>query len=75
MKNKITTAVVPSIVPKKIWDSHRYISKKGEISLLHPSWVTMNTYEIYCIKGILFQDIERYDSLEEAKKRIYELLE
>lgn len=60
---------------KAIGDSHRYKTKRGEISLLFPSPFTMYSFEIYCIEGQLFDGIERYDSLEEAENRIYELLE
>ncbi len=55
-------------------DSHRYKSDKGEISCVHPCMATMDLYEIYCIKGDLFEDIERFDTLEEAEARINELL-
>lgn len=56
-------------------DSHRYTSEKGEISLLSPCYATFNKYEIYCIDGDLFEDVERYDILEYAEKRITELLQ
>jgi hypothetical protein len=55
-------------------DSHRYSSDKGEISMLYACYATFNSYEIYCIEGGLFEDIERYDTLEEAEQRINELL-
>lgn len=55
-------------------DSHRYESEKGIISMVHPCYCTFETYEIYSIKGDLFSDIERYDTLEDAEKRIIELL-
>lgn len=45
-----------------ITDSHRYKTDKGEISLIYPSWISMDSYEIYCIEGNLFDDIERYDT-------------
>ena len=35
---------------------------------------TFNSYEIYCISGQLFDDIERYHTLEQAENRINELL-
>lgn len=54
--------------------AHRYISPKGEISRINPSFVSRYRYEIYCINGDLFEDIERYDSLEEAEARIEALL-
>ena len=55
-------------------DSERYFSELGEISLLHPCPVTFESYEIYCCSGDLFEDVERYDTLEEAEERINELL-
>lgn len=59
----------------QLGNSHRYKTEKGEISLLHPCRVTFGSYEIYCIDGDLFEDIERYDTLKEAEARIYQLLE
>lgn len=55
-------------------DSERYISELGEISMLNPCYATFNSYEIYCIEGDLFEDIERYKTIEEAEDRINELL-
>jgi hypothetical protein len=57
-----------------ISDSHRYISEKGEISLIHPCIATMESYEIYCIRGNLLDDIERFETLEAAEKEIERLL-
>ena len=57
-----------------ISDSNRYKTVKGEISLLTPCRATFNTFEIYCINGNLFEDIERYDTLQEAEERIHNLL-
>jgi hypothetical protein len=54
--------------------SHRYKNDEGEISLITPSRMSNGFYEIYCIKGELFDDIERFDTLEEAENRIEELL-
>ncbi len=54
--------------------SERYKTDKGEISLLTPCPATSATFEIYCIEGDLFEDVERYDSLEEAEERINSLL-
>ena len=56
-------------------DSHRYKTDKGEISLLTPCRATFNTFEIYCTEGGLFDDIERYETLQEAEERINFLLE
>lgn len=66
--------IIKSIAPQYCGDSHRYKTDKGEISLVHPCPVTMEQYEIYCIEGNLFEDIERFDTLEEAEARIKELL-
>lgn len=55
-------------------DSNRYRTEKGEISMVPPCMATLNTYEIYCIEGELFDDIERYETLEEVETRINELL-
>lgn len=55
-------------------DSHRYKTAKGEISMITPCYASFDMYEIYCIEGDLLQDIERYDTLEEAEERINELL-
>lgn len=69
------TAIKSDIIPNLLGNSHRYKTLKGEISLVHPCASTMDSYEIYCIQGELFDDIEIFDSLEEAEGRIYELLE
>lgn len=50
--------------------SKRYKTEKGEISLVEPCGITQNTFEIYCINGNLFEDVERYDSLEQAESSI-----
>jgi hypothetical protein len=55
-------------------DSNRFSTDKGEISLVGPCRATFYTFEIYCINGDLFDDIERYDTLEEAEDRIKEML-
>ena len=69
------TKVVSSAVPTMCGNSYRYKTKKGEISLLYPCFATHNYYEIYCIEGDLFDDIERFDTLGEAKARIAEVLQ
>lgn len=55
-------------------DSTRFESDKGEISLLNPCQATAGTYEIYCIEGGLFDNVERYATREIAFNRIKELL-
>ena len=57
-----------------VGDSNRYETEKGIISLVYPCFATMDKYEIYCIKGDLFEDIERFGTLEEAEQRIRGLL-
>lgn len=60
-------------------NSHRYFIQldrnfKKEISLVYPCYYTMDKFEIYCIEGNLFEGIERYNTLKEARRRIKELL-
>ena len=57
-----------------VGDSHRYKTKKGEISMIYPCRATHQMFEIYCCEGNLFEDVERYNSLDETEKRIIELL-
>lgn len=54
--------------------SRRYKTNIGEISCVHPYRATMDSFEIFCIEGSLFEDIERYDTLEETEEKITELL-
>ncbi len=68
-------------LPKDIQDmidnfpkSHRYKTELGEISMIHPCPISQNMYEILCIEGDFFEDIERYSTLEEAESRIDELI-
>ena len=42
--------------------------------MIAPSFFSDNMYEIYCIKGDLFDDIERYESIDKALDRISDLL-
>ena len=65
---------VISLHPELVGNSYRFESDKGTISLIHPCYATMNQYEIYCIKGNLFDDVERFSSLEEATKVIEKYL-
>jgi len=73
-KHTITKSVINSSIVSEsfLGNSHRYKSHKGEVSLLHPCFATMNMYEIYCPE--LFEDVERYDTLEDVEARIGELL-
>jgi hypothetical protein len=56
------------------FESTLYSTDKGEISMLPPCKATFYNFEIYCTEGHLFDDIERYNTLEEAEARIKELL-
>ncbi len=67
--------VIKSGIEGIVSDSHRYSNEIGEISLIYPSFSTNNMFEIYCTEGGLFDDIERFITLEEAEYRIKELLD
>lgn len=56
------------------FESTLYSTDKGEISMLTPCKATFYNFEIYCTKGYLFDDIERYATLEDTEARIKELL-
>ena len=62
-------AVVPMVS-----DSTRFLSSKGEISMLTPCFATGDSFEIYCIEGDLFDDIERFESESEAMSAIKKYL-
>lgn len=64
---------------KSMFGKYQYIyeSDKGQISLLklinyfrdgHDLW------EIYCLEGDLFDDVERFNTKKEAEERIKDLL-
>tara|TARA_R110000796_G_scaffold161858_6_gene278656 strand:- start:1989 stop:2228 length:240 start_codon:yes stop_codon:yes gene_type:complete len=79
MKKDIKKSVIKinekaSLCYNLIGDSHRYKTDKGEISMIYPCQSTFNSYEIYCIEGNLFEDIERYSTKEKAEERINKLL-
>ena len=74
-RNKVKRYTVTNdLVPRLVGDSHRHETKKGIISLIYPCITSRHLYEIYCIEGNLFEDIERFDTLERAEIRIEELL-
>lgn len=54
-----------------------FTSKKGKISMVQlKAFIDENGYwEILCVKGKLFEYTERFDTRQEAEKRIRELLE
>ena len=61
-------------VTSLVSDSYRYKTEKGEISLIQPSEVNFDTYEIFCINGGLFNGVERFDTFHKAEERICDLL-
>lgn len=63
-----------SVIDTGYIPSHRYESEKGIISLIDPCETSCFKFEIYCISGNLFDDIERYDSVLEVEERIKNLL-
>lgn len=50
-----------------------YSCDNNKISLVYPCFYTSDMFEIFCLKGNLFEDIERYGTLKEAENRINEL--
>lgn len=63
--------------PKIIWFQSKFTSSKGSISLIHLGFTSYHekyNWELYCIQGNLFEDVERYDSLIDAIHRIEKLL-
>ena len=50
-----------------------YESSMGKISMVAPVYYTMDQWEIYSW-DTLFEDVERYDTEEQAMKRIRSLL-
>lgn len=63
-------------LPIGIWFQAKYSSSKGSVSLVHLGFNNIYDmkWEIYCLQGELFEDIERFENLLEAVKRIEELL-
>jgi hypothetical protein len=64
----------------QLFGKYQYIfsSKKGEISCVELKdylFDGRDLWEIYCLKGKLFEDVERFDTYEEAVKRCRELLD
>lgn len=51
-----------------------YTTDLGSISMIPPSYVSDYSYEIYCLEGDLFDDIERFKTLEAAEERVNNLL-
>lgn len=55
-----------------------YSNEKGCISLIELANYLMDGrvfWEIFCVEGTLFEDVERFDTKEHAEKRIGELLD
>ncbi len=67
--------IVSSSIAGLLSDSNQYETSKGKISMLTPCKATMDMFEIYCLEGDLFEDIERFSGLEDVEARISELLE
>jgi hypothetical protein len=66
--------VVSELSQQFLGDSHRYETDKGIISMVFPCFANFETFEIYCLKGNLFDDVERYPTFELAEKRIIDLI-
>lgn len=66
--------IIKSAFPELLSDSYRYKTDKAEVSMLLPCTGTNGLFEIFCIEGNLFSDIERFATKEEAEKRIERLL-
>lgn len=52
---------------------YTYSKGRDRISLLEVKGLNWN-WESYCLDGFLFDDIEKFDSMEEAEPRIKQLL-
>lgn len=66
---EVTRSDCPSIIGST---QFIYSSKKGEISLISlPNYNRDGTteWEIYCLKGDIFEDIERFETFEKARKK------
>lgn len=55
---------------------YTFSNEIGEISLIHiqTGLSKKKLWEIYCLRGNLFEDVERFATKKEAEKRIRELL-
>lgn len=56
---------------------HIFSNEKGRMSMIElPNYFRdgIDLWEIYCLEGELFDDIERFNTPENAIKRVYELL-
>lgn len=69
---------VPSSFPPIIGEwQYIYSSLKGKISLVSlPNYYHdgKDFWEIYSLEGVLFEDVERFPTKEEAEQKIDELL-
>ncbi len=57
---------------------HTFTSEKGAVSMIklrNHLGGEEDYWEIFCIKGELFEDVERFDTKAEAMRRVRELLE
>ena len=65
---------LPSLIGKY---QYIYSDTKGSISLIELKAYFKeeeDLWEIYCLDGELFEDVERFNSKDDAEKRIKELL-
>ena len=55
-----------------------YASEKGRISLVELLYTVTTSseehWEIYCLEGDLFEDVERFKTKKQAETRIWELI-
>ena len=76
MKEKIYCRIQGHEKPHSTWFQIVYSFNDKEISLIHLGFLFETSYhwEIYCLKGNLFEDVIRFETLQEAIKRIEKLL-
>lgn len=74
MKKTIMDISEEGLSPEFLGNPTYYETDKGIISLVYPCINTQHMYEIFCVKGDFFSDIEMYFHLEDAEKRIIELI-
>lgn len=77
--NEFLEARKKGIEIRQMFGKYQYLyeSDKGRISLISlPNYLRLDEilWEIYCLDGNLFEDVERFKTKKEAVKRIKELL-
>ena len=72
MKEKVYCRLEENKNPRHTWFQIIYEQNDKEISLIHTGFLFETDYcwEIYCLKGDLFDDVIRFKTIEEAIKRI-----